>query len=213
MSGGTEVDLAVALGRKLGAERGRWALRQVNKAADAFAREYHRDALSHLRPVMETEAADVAEVRELYGLVLYRLRRWRAAARELEAFATITRSSEQAPVLADCYRAMERWERVDELWDELRRESPSADLVTEGRIVAAGALCDRGRLAEAVALLADGWRMPKNPQEFHLRRAYALADLYDRGGDQPAARRLFAWIDRNAPEFADTADRLADLSS
>ncbi len=213
MSGGTEVDLAVALGRKLGAERGRWALRQVNKAADAFAREYHRDALSHLRPVMETEAADVAEVRELYGLVLYRLRRWRAAARELEAFATITRSSEQAPVLADCYRAMERWERVDELWDELRRESPSADLVTEGRIVAAGALCDRGRLAEAVALLADGWRMPKNPQEFHLRRAYALADLYDRGGDQPAARRLFAWIDRHSPDYADATDRLADLSA
>ncbi len=213
MSSGSEVDLVVSLSRKLGAERGRWALRQVNKAADAFAREYHKDALAHLRPVMETEAADVAEVRELYGLVLYRLRRWRAAARQLEAFATITRSCEQAPVLADCYRAMEHWDRVDELWDELRRESPSADLVTEGRIVAAGALSDRGRLAEAVALLADGWRTPKNPQEFHLRRAYALADLYDRGGDQPAARRLFAWIDRNASEFADTADRLADLSS
>ena len=213
MSSGSEVDLVVSLSRKLGAERGRWALRQVNKAADAFAREYHKDALAHLRPVMETEAADVAEVSELYGLVLYRLRRWRAAARQLEAFATITRSCEQAPVLADCYRAMEHWDRVDELWDELRRESPSADLVTEGRIVAAGALSDRGRLAEAVALLADGWRTPKNPQEFHLRRAYALADLYDRGGDQPAARRLFAWIDRNASEFADTADRLADLSS
>ncbi len=213
MSGGNETDLAVALSRKLGAERGEWALRQVNKAADAFTREYHKEALSHLRPVMDTGAADVAEVRELYGLVLYRLRRWRAAARQLEAFATITRSCEQAPVLADCYRALERWDRVDELWDELRRESPSADLVTEGRIVAAGALADRGRLADAVALLADGWRTPKNPQEFHLRRAYALADLYDRGGDQPAARRLFAWIGRHSPGFADTTDRLADLSA
>lgn len=209
----SEVDLAVVLGRKLGAERGKWALRQVNMAADAFAREYHRDALSHLRPVMDTEAADVAEVRELHGLVLYKLRRWRAAARELEAFATLTRSCEQAPVLADCYRAMERWDKVDELWDELRRESPSADLVTEGRIVAAGALADRGLLTEAVALLADGWRTPRNPREFHLRRAYALADLYDRGGDLPAARRLFAWIDRNAPDFADASDRLADLSA
>ena len=209
----SEVDLAAALGRKLGAERGKWALRQVNEAAAAFAREYHQDALKQLRPVMDTEAADVAEVRELYGLVLYRLRRWRAAARELEAFGALTRSCEQAPVLADCYRAMERWDEVDELWDELRRQSPSADLVTEGRIVAAGALADRGRLTEAVALLADGWRAPRNPQEFHLRRAYALADLYDRGGDQPAARRLFAWIDRNAPDFADTSDRLADLSA
>ena len=209
----SEPDLAGVLRQKLGAERGKWALRRVTKAADNFASEYHREALSQLQPVMDTEAADVAEVRELYGLTLYRLRRWRAAARELEAFARLTRSCEQAPVLADCYRALQRWEKVDELWEELRHESPSAELVTEGRIVAAGALADRGRLAEAVALLADGWRTPRNPQEFHLRRAYALADLYDRGGDQPAARRLFAWIQRHSPGFADTADRLADLSA
>lgn len=213
MVSGSEGDLAVALTRKLGAERGRWALRQVHKAADNFASEYHRQALAQLRPVMDTEAADVPEVRELHGLILYRLRRWRAAARELEAFAALTLSCEQAPVLADCYRAQQRWEKVAELWDDLRRESPSAELVTEGRIVAAGALADQGRPAEAVALLADGWRTPRNPGEFHLRRAYALADLYDRGGDQPAARRLFAWIERHSPGFADTTDRLADLAS
>lgn len=212
MSGGNEPDLAAALSRKLGAERGMWALRRVNKAADAFAREYHQDALAQLKPLMDTEAADVAEVRELHGLVLYRLGRWRAAAGALEAFASLTRTCEQAPVLADCYRAMERWDKVEEVWDELRRESPSAALVAEGRIVAAGALADRGRLADAVALLADGWRTPRNPQEFHLRRAYALADLYDRGGDQPAARRLFTWIERHRPGFSDTTDRLADLA-
>lgn len=213
MSGGGEADLAGALRQKLGAERGRWALRRIHKAADDFAAEYHREALAQLRPVMDTEAADVPEVRELHGLVLYRLRRWRAAARELETFAALTRSCEQAPVLADCYRALQRWEKVTEVWDELRCESPSAELVTEGRIVAAGALADRGELSEAVALLADGWRTPRNPRQFHLRRAYSLADLYDRGGDQPAARRLFAWIERCSPGFADTADRLADLSA
>ncbi len=209
----SQPDLAGVLRQKLGAERGRWALRQVTKAADAFAAEYYREALSKLRPLMDTEAADVAEVRELYGLVLYRLCRWRPAARELEAFASLTRSCEQGPVLADCYRAMKRWAKVEEIWEELRHESPSAALVTEGRIVAAGALADQGRLAEAVSLLADGWRSPRNPQEFHLRRAYALADLYDRGGNLPAARRLFAWIDRHAPGFADSASRLADLSA
>ncbi|MCY3560949.1 MAG: hypothetical protein OXH20_07240 [bacterium] len=213
MSVGEARDLAAVLRQRLGAERGRWALRCLNKAAEAFQSEYHREALAQLRPVMDTEAADVAEVRELHGLILYRLRRWRAAARELEAFGALTRSCEQTPVLADCYRAMERWDKVEELWDELRRESPSAGLVAEGRIVAAGALADRGRLPEAVALLADGWRTPRNPQEFHLRRAYALADLYDRGGDQPAARRLFTWIERHSPGFADSTDRLADLSA
>ncbi len=209
----TDGDLAGALRQKLGTERGNWALRRVNRAAEAFSNERHLDALAQLRPVMDTDAADVAEVRELNGLVLYRLRRWRPAARDLEAFAALTGSCEQSPVLADCYRAMRRWRKVDEVWDELRRGSPSAALVVEGRIVAAGALADRGLLAEAVALLSDGWRLPKNPQDFHLRRAYALADLYDRGGDLPAARRLFAWIGRHAPDFADTSDRLADLSA
>ena len=207
----SEQDLAEVLRRRLGAERGKWALRKVTKAADAFASEYHSEALAQLRPVMETEAADVPEVRELHGLILYRLRRWRAAARELEVFAALTGSCEQGPVLADCYRAQQRWDKVAELWDDLRRAGPSAALVTEGRIVAAGALADRGRLAEAVVLLADGWRTPRKPQEFHLRRAYALADLYDRGGDQPSARRLFGWIERHAPGFADTGNRLADL--
>ena len=115
-------------------------------------------------------------------------------------------------MLADCYRALQHWDKVDEVWEELRRESPSADLVTEGRIVAAGrsptGAAGRGRGA-AGRRVAHA----RNPQEFHLRRAYALADLYDRGGDQPSARRLFAWIDRNAPGFADTPDRLADLSA
>ena len=212
VSSGSDGDLGASLRLKLGTDRGSWALRRVSRAAEAFANDRHLDALSQLRPVIDTDAADVAEVRELHGLVLYRLRRWRPAARELEAFAALTGTCEQSPVLADCYRALRRWRRVDEVWEELRRASPSAALVVEGRVVAAGALADRGQLAEAVALLADGWRPPRNPQDFHLRRAYALADLYDRGGDLPAARRLFAWIARHSPDFADTADRLADLS-
>ena len=72
---------------------------------------------------------------------------WNAAIKELEAFRSLTGSTEQHPVLADCYRAQKRWARVDELWEELRAASPSADLVAEGRIVVAGSLADRGRLA------------------------------------------------------------------
>ena len=37
------------------------------------------------------------------------------------------------------------WSAVEELWDELRQASPSAELVMEGRIVMAGSLADRGR--------------------------------------------------------------------
>ena len=85
-----------------------------------------------------------------YGLTLYRLERWRQAAAELEAYRALTGSADQLPVLADCYRALRRYDRVDELWAELREASPSAALVTEGRIVAAGALADQGDLQGAI---------------------------------------------------------------
>ena len=44
-----------------------------------------------------------------------------------------TGSTEQHQVLADCYRAQKNFAEVEILWDELRKASPSAALVTEGR--------------------------------------------------------------------------------
>ena len=63
-------------------------------------------------------------VRELLGLTYYRLGRWKAAAAELEAFRDLSGSTEQHPVLADCYRALGRHAKVAELWEELRAASP-----------------------------------------------------------------------------------------
>ena len=40
--------------------------------------------------------------------------------KQLEAFRLLTGSTEQHPVLADCYRALGEDDRVDELWGELR---------------------------------------------------------------------------------------------
>ncbi|MHB1139199.1 MAG: tetratricopeptide repeat protein, partial [Microthrixaceae bacterium] len=138
--------------------------------------------------------------------------RWKAAVKELEAFRTLTGSTEQHPVLADCYRALKRYADVDELWTELREVSPSAELVTEGRIVAAGALADQGDLAGALRTLSHGWRIPSKPRPHHLRRAYALADLYERSGDLPQARSLFGQIARAEPGFLDAAARADALT-
>jgi len=107
-----------------------------------------------------------------------------------------------------------RWipERRAELWEELRAASPSAELVTEGRIVVAGALADRGELSKAIRLLEDGRkRPPKRPGDHHLRLAYVLADLYERSGDLPRSRDLFGWIVASAPGFADAPERRAAL--
>ena len=182
----------------------------MGDAAVAFEAERFEEARSILGPIAR-EAPDTPEVRELLGLTYYRLGRWRDSVRELEAFGSLTASNEQYPVLADSYRALGRHSRVDELWLELREQSPSSELVNEGRIVAAGSLADQGRLADAIRLLEKGWKAPKRPKDVHLRRAYALADLLERAGSIPRARQLFAWLSNAAPGFADVDARLSAL--
>ncbi|MGI9603446.1 MAG: tetratricopeptide repeat protein [Acidimicrobiales bacterium] len=200
----------VAIARLVGADRSARYVRALGEASQSFARERFQDARRQLAPAVRT-VPDVPEVAELQGLIQYRLGNWKAASDQLERFRTLSGTTEQHPVLADCYRALGRYADVEELWDELRAASPSADLVTEGRIVAAGALADQDRLPEALALLEKGWNRPKRPKPHHLRRAYALADLYERNGRAPRARELFRWIETNEPGFADVHQRVAAL--
>lgn len=203
-------DEVQALTRALGPAEAKKAVRKLRSAAEAFEHDRFGEARRMLKPLVEA-APGVAEVRELYGLTLYRLGDYRGAAAQLEAFRSIASSTEQHPVLADCYRAQRRFADVEALWQELSDVSPSAALVNEGRIVLAGAVADRGDVDEAVRLLAKGWKRPSSPKEHHLRRAYALADLYERSGDLPRARALFDWIVAKAPDFVDSAQRLRAL--
>jgi hypothetical protein len=111
----------------------------------------------------------------------------------------------------DCYRAQRRWGRVDELWEELAAASPSAELMTEGRIVAAGSLADRRLLTEAIALLEKKAGPVRNPREYHLRLWYALADLEERAGNNARARALFDRIHDHDRDFADVEHRRKSL--
>lgn len=184
--------------------------KRLKDASRDFERERFADAARILRPLAE-QAPGVPAVRELYGLTLYRQGKWRIAAKELEAFRSLANTTEANPVLADCYRALRQWSKVEELWEELKADSPNAELVTEGRIVMAGSLADRRDLNGAIKLLLQGWKFPKRAQDHHLRRAYALADLYERAGDVPRARDLFAQIVAADPEFSDAGIRLRSL--
>ncbi len=206
----TDDALRADLGRAVGSGRATKAEQRLREAGRAFDAERFPDAARVLKP-LAADAPGVPAIRELYGLTLYRLGRWKLAVVELEAFRQLTGSTEQHPVLADCYRALRRWHAVEELWEELRDASPSASLVTEGRIVAAGALADRGDLPGAVKLLGAGFRFPRRPQLHHLRRAYALGDLEERAGDLPRARELFGRVAAVDPDFADVSRRLRAL--
>jgi tetratricopeptide (TPR) repeat protein len=198
--------LAKAAGRRAGDHE-----KRLNEAARAFQAERFGDARRILADLAE-QAPGVPAIRELHGLTLYRLGKWKLAATELESFRHLTGTTEQHPVLADAYRALGRHDAVEDLWTELREASPSAELVTEGRIVTAGSRSDRGDLDGAIRLLGQGgWRLPRRPQEHHLRRAYALADLHERAGDLPRARDLFERIQRADARFADVGRRLKVL--
>lgn len=203
-------EVRAQLAKAVGTARTERVERRLGEAAEHFEHERYADAARILKKLAD-EAPTVAAVRELYGLTLYRQGKWTQAARELEAFRLLSGSTEQHPVLADCYRALRQWPQVEELWGELRAASPNAELVTEGRIVVAGSLADRDRTVEAIELLQKGWSFPKRPQVHHLRRAYALADLYERTGEVPRARELFRRIAAVDPDVADVEVRLRGL--
>ena len=203
-------DELTALTRLLGTAEAKKQIRKLKTAVRSYEAERYPDAKKSLKSINDL-APMVPEIRELYGLTLYRMGQYKEAANQLEAFREIADSADQNPVLADCYRALRRWADVEYLWTEIADLSPSADLVSEGRIVMAGSLADQGDLDGAVRLLAKGWKRPAEPREHHLRRAYALADLYERSGDLPRARALFDWVAKKAPDFVDARQRVNAL--
>jgi tetratricopeptide (TPR) repeat protein len=157
------------------------------------------------------ELPQVAAVHEVGGLASYRLGRWQQAAQSLELARQLHPDPSLLPVLADCYRALRRWDDVEAIWLAVREASPPHDVMAEARIVVAGALADRGELPAAIQLLLQAAKPPKRVREHHLRQWYVLADLYDRAGDTIAAGRWFREVAAHDGEFADVRDRLRAL--
>jgi len=203
-------DVSAELDRAVGAKTAPKLGQRLAEASRAYERERFVEARKILKPLAE-RAPGSASVRELYGLTLYRLGHWKLAINELEAFRRLSGSTEQHPVLADCYRALKRYREVEELWEELREASPSAELVAEGRIVAAGALADQAEYDRAIRLLEAGVRNQKRMKLHHVRLLYVLADVVERAGDIPRARQLFQRVADADPEFADVRIRIRAL--
>jgi len=182
-------------------------------ALDAFEKGRYQDAKRIIIPITR-ECEGVHLIHEIAGLSLYRLGQWRDAADHLEkARVAMPASTLNHPVLADCYRALMRYEKVDELWKELKDASPDPAIVAEGRIVAASAQADKGDIQNAVRIMQQTKKDPAKVREHHLREWYVLADLYDRSGDVINAREWFKKIAHNDPDFSDIRDRLSAIGS
>lgn len=202
-------ELAAAVGHDHAGKLGE----RMAAAARAYERDRYAEAFRLTKQLVD-QVPESAAARELHGLVCYRLDRWSQAIAHLDAARALgDDDTSQLPVLMDCHRALHRHRRVAALWEELRAASPSPDILVEGRLVLASDLADQGKLAAAVDVLtaAGAARRLRNPGERHVRQWYVLADLYERAGDLPHARELFAWVVAADPGLADAAERLSDL--
>ena len=79
----------------------------------------------------------------------------------------------------------------------------------------ASSLADQKKYTEAIDLLirAGGSKVLRNPAFRHVRMWYALADVYDRAGDQVNARELFSRVVQADPDAYDAKDRLMELGA
>jgi tetratricopeptide (TPR) repeat protein len=190
--------------------KGEILVKVFGEAAGAFAADDYSTAV-RLGEQSKHMALRAASVRELLGLAYYRLGRWQEAARELAAFRRITGSTEQNPVIADCYRAMKKPEKAIELCDEIARGGVEPAVYYEGQIVAAGALADMGRLDEAIARLERLDLDPEVAGDHHVRAWYVLADLLERRGRFTQALDWFDAVTAADAEMTDAPERAQRL--
>ena len=185
---------------------------RMTAGVGAYERERYRDAARILRTVVDA-VPNAATPRELLGMCQYQQGQWKAALPNLEMVGTLTGTVDLHPVRMDCLRALGRPKRVEGLFDELRKGSPDAEVLSEGRLVLAGTRADAGDLDGAVSLLVDAGagRLVRNPADRHLRQWYVLGDLMERSGDLSKARELFLRVRAADPEAYDVSERLESL--
>jgi tetratricopeptide (TPR) repeat protein len=186
----------------------------LTKAAEGYDRKRYEEAL-RLGRIVADAVPGVAAVRELTGLAAYRAERWNMAKIHLMAHFTITGDPEHLPLVMDCDRANRRFRAVEKTYQEIEGAEATADTLVEARIVLASTLADQKKYTEAIDILvrAGGTKMLHNPAYRHVRLWYALADIFDRSGDQVSARELFARVVVADPDAYDAKDRLSELGA
>ena len=150
-------------------------------------------------------------VREVLGMALYQQERWQEALTELQAYRRLSGRPDQNHLIADTLRGLGRPGEVVPLAEEELRGSAPNEAKAEAVIVAASALADQGRWAEALAFLRRAKTREDVSEDYTLRLWYVRGDILERAGRTREAAEEFRKIMRHDPGAFDAAERLAQL--
>jgi tetratricopeptide (TPR) repeat protein len=152
-------------------------------------------------------------VREVLGLAWYGLGRWREALTELKAYKRISGRPDQNHLIADSLRGLGRPAEAVPLAEEaLRSKGVTNEAKAEAVIVAASALADQGKFAEALAFLGRAKTREDVAEDYTLRLWYVKGDILERSGRPAEAAVEFRRIMRHDAGAFDAAERLAAIS-
>ena len=151
-------------------------------------------------------------VREVLGLAYYGQSRWQDAVTELKAYRRISGRPDQNHLIADSLRGLGKPAEAVPLAEEaLRDRKVPADAKAESVIVAASALADQGRTAEALAFLRRASTKEDISEAWTLRLWYVRGDILERAGRREEAAAEFRKVVRHDAGAFDAAERLAAL--
>jgi tetratricopeptide (TPR) repeat protein len=153
-----------------------------------------------------------SSVREVLGMALYGQRRWAEALTELKAYRRLSGRVDQNHLMADSLRAIGRPAEAVPLVDEELRGKVPNEAKAEAVIVAASALADQGRWAEALAFLRRARTRDDVSEGYTLRLWYVRGDILARAGRTDEAADEFRKIVRHDVGAFDAAERLAELT-
>ncbi len=152
-------------------------------------------------------------VREVLGLALYGLGRWQEALTELKAYKRISGRPDQNHLIADSLRGLGRPAEAVPLAEEmLRAKGVPNEAKAEAVIVAASALADQDRFAEALAFLGRARTREDVAEDYTLRLWYVKGDILERAGRPSEAAAEFRRIMRHDAGAFDAAERLAAVT-
>ncbi|MET0800373.1 MAG: hypothetical protein ABWZ53_04300 [Actinomycetota bacterium] len=204
-------DVAEELQRVTKPTQLRDAVSRLARAAELLERGDSGAAVAEAQKAKDLSSRSGA-IREVLGLALYGQRRWQEALTELKAYRRISGRADQNHVIADCLRALGRPEEAVPLAEETLRARVPNEVKAEAVIVAASALADQDRFAEALAFLGRARTREDVAEPYTLRLWYVRGDILERAGRREEAELEFRKVMRHDVAAFDVAERLAALS-